>query len=239
MYERNAIVLERYFENLFGFNKENNLRTNYENYGKIIEQVKEYQEITEEEERVIGKFDEVATEIEDIQKEQAKLYESNLELERERNILFNDLGENPNTLDSKLQKIEEKMDKNNEKLVKLRERYVKALVIFTERQKERNKNARIRRNAESTYIDNREKANQLFDIIEIKDVLKVKGFIGSDKEENAKEITREPDFVEEHPASKGIDMDWSFEELMKEAKKSNVDMLELLQGKISITEVMV
>ena len=97
MYERSAIVLERYFENLFGFNKENNLRTNYENYGKIIEQVKEYQEITEEEERVIGKFDEVATEIEDIQKEQAKLYESNLELERERNILFNDLGENPNT----------------------------------------------------------------------------------------------------------------------------------------------
>ena len=31
MYERSAIVLERYFEKVFGFNKENNLKTNYEN----------------------------------------------------------------------------------------------------------------------------------------------------------------------------------------------------------------
>ena len=69
--------------------------------------------------------------------------------------------------------------------------------------------------------------------------MKMLGETSEKKEENAKEITREPDFVEEHPASKGIDMDWSFEELMKEAKKSNVDMLELLQGKISITEVVV
>ncbi len=59
------------------------------------------------------------------------------------------------------------------------------------------------------------------------------------KEEIAKEITKASDFVEEHPASKGNSVDWSFEELMKEAKKSNMDMLELLQGKISITEVVV
>ena len=69
--------------------------------------------------------------------------------------------------------------------------------------------------------------------------MKMLGETSEKKEENGKEITRQPDFVEEHQASKGIDMDWSFEELMKEAKKSNVDMLELLQGKISITEVVV
>ena len=81
MYERSAIVLERYFEKLFGFHKENNLKTNYENYSKIIEELKEYQKTIEEEEKVIQKFYEVALEIEEIQNEQEKLHESNLELE--------------------------------------------------------------------------------------------------------------------------------------------------------------
>ena len=106
MYERSAIVLERYFEKVFGLNKENNLKTNYENYSKIIEEIKEYQKILQDEEKVISKFDEVATEIEDIQSRQSKLHEANIELENQRNRLFNDFSENPNTLDSKLQKIE-------------------------------------------------------------------------------------------------------------------------------------
>ena len=53
------------------------------------------------------------------------------------------------------------------------------------------------------------------------------------------EIVMESDFVEEHPVDKGMDVEWSFVDFMKEAKKGNRDMLELLQGKISITEVMV
>lgn len=188
MYERSAIVLERYYEKIFGFNKENNLRTNYEIYQRIIEEVKEYQKIVEEEENMIGKFDEVAIEIQEIQNVQAKLHESNLELEKERNILFNDLGENPNTLDNKLQKIESKMEENNENLKELREKYVKALVIFTERQKERNKYARIRRTAESNYISNIESANKIFEQIEIKDAYEMKKFIDSDKKEKQQEI---------------------------------------------------
>ena len=113
MYERSAIVLERYFEKIFGFTKENNLKLNYENYCKMLEAVKEYQKVVEEEEKGIVKFDEVAKEIEEIQNEQAELHKSNLELENARNVFFNDLGENPNTLDTKLQKIEGIMDENN------------------------------------------------------------------------------------------------------------------------------
>lgn len=188
MYERSAIVLERYFEKNFGFDKENNLRANYENYGRVIEEVKEYQRIIEEEEKVIGKFDEVATEIEEIQKKQEGLYESNLELENERNRFFNDLGENPNTLDNKLQKVEETIEENNEKLKKLREKYIKALVIFTQRQKERNKYARIRRTAESNYMTNIENANKIFEEIDTKDVQKMKKFIDLDKEMNQQEV---------------------------------------------------
>ena len=41
MYERSAIVLETYFEGVLGFNKGNNLKTNYDNYKRIIEEIKE------------------------------------------------------------------------------------------------------------------------------------------------------------------------------------------------------
>ena len=69
--------------------------------------------------------------------------------------------------------------------------------------------------------------------------MKMLGETSEKKEEKAIASDVALDVVEEHPASKGNSVDWSFEKLMKEAKKSNVDMLELLQGKISITEVVV
>ena len=188
MYERSAIVLERYFEKVFGFNKENNLKTNYENYSKIIGEIKEYHKIIEEEEKVISKFDEVANEIEEIQNKQLNLHESNLELENQRNKLFNDLSENPNTLDNKLQKIEEKIEKNNEELKGLRERYVKAIVIFTERQKERNKYARTRRTAETNYMNYIDNANKMFGAINEKDIKIIQQFIDTDKEKTKQQI---------------------------------------------------
>lgn len=190
MYERSAIVLERYFDKIFGKNKENNLKTNYGNYTRIIEELKEYQRIIEEEEKIIRKFDEVAVEMEKIQKEQSEIHESNLEMENERNKLFNDLGENPNTLDNKLKKIEDVLEGNNQKLKKLREDYVKAMVIFIERQKERNKYARVRREAESNHRNNIEYAKKMFELINPKDVQEIKNFINSDKEKNKKEITQ-------------------------------------------------
>ena len=139
MYERSAIVLERYFEKIFGLDKENNIKTNYKNYEQIVNVVKEYKKTSEEEEVVMDKFDEVASEIENIQSKQTKIHEQNLEIENQRNKLFNDLGENPSILDTKLQKLELMTEKNNEELKDLRIRYVKAMVLFTERQKERNK----------------------------------------------------------------------------------------------------
>ena len=48
---------------------------------------------------------------------------------------------------------------------------------------------------------------------------------------------RETDFAEVHPTGNVTDMEWSFVELIKEAKKCNMDMIDLLHGKISITEV--
>ncbi len=188
MYERSAIVLERCFEKLFKFNQEINLKTNYINFSEIVEQIKEYQKTSIEEENVIGKFDEIAEKIEGIQKQQIKISEANLELETERNKLFNDLGENPNALDSKLNSIEKTLNANNETLRNLRSEYVEALVIFTERQKERNKYSRLRRKVEADHINNIKNANKEFEKIDVKDVQSLKKYINVDKEKKKKKI---------------------------------------------------
>ena len=49
MYERSAIVLERYFDKLFGFNKENNLKDSFLNFKDLIEEIKEYKSMVTEE----------------------------------------------------------------------------------------------------------------------------------------------------------------------------------------------
>ena len=180
MYERSAIVLERYFEKIFGLNQENNLKTNYKNYEQIVKVANEHNKTSEEEEKVMEKFDEIASEIENIQSRQTKIHEQNIEIENYRNKLFNDLGENPSTLDTKLQKLELNTEKNNEELRELRSKYVKAMVMFTERQKERNKYARIRRASEADYRNQVMIAKKIFESINKNDVKKVQEFINTE-----------------------------------------------------------
>ena len=188
MYERNAIVLERYFEKIFGLTKENGLKTNFENYIQIIETINDYKKIADEEETSIVKFDEVAEEIETIQKRQTKLHEMNIDLENQRDKYFNDLNENPSTLDNKIQKIEDKLDSNNEELKDLRSKYVKAIVFFVERQKERNKYARTRRTAETNYRNQINKSIKMFEEISINDIKKIQDFSHTENEKIEKEI---------------------------------------------------
>ena len=48
MYERNAIVLERYFDHLFGYDIKNNLKTNFKEYSELVKSLEEYKQISEE-----------------------------------------------------------------------------------------------------------------------------------------------------------------------------------------------
>lgn len=182
MYERSAIVLERYLDRLFGFDKEGNLRENFYNFKELIEELKEYQTVITEEEKIITKFDDIAKEIQAIQKLQEKLCLSNQKLEDERNKLFNSIDENPNSIQSKLEKIEKIVEENNEGLKKLREEYIRAFVIFIERQKERNKCAREKRVIESNHIASIKRATNQFKQIPMQDVQKMKKFINDDKQ---------------------------------------------------------
>ena len=180
MYERSAIVLEKYFDNMFGFNKKENLKTNYQNYKDIMEEMQQYQAVAQEEEKVIQEFDEVAKEIQSIQKTQETLSKSNQKIEAERNELFNDLGEEPVSIDKKLQKIENVAESNNQKLKELREEFVNYFATFVEKQKERNRCSKARRTAEANHIALIQKINQSIESIEKEDIQKVKSFMDAE-----------------------------------------------------------
>ena len=81
MYERSAIVLERYFEKLFGLENKNNLKTTFENYDVLIDAITEYQKVLTEEEITINNFEKTANIIQGLQLKQEKLYNANIKNE--------------------------------------------------------------------------------------------------------------------------------------------------------------
>ena len=113
---------------------------------------------------------------------QTELHEQNFNLETARDQLFNDLSENPSSLDQKLKKIEDVLEKNNNELKEIREKYVKALVIFTERQRERNKYAKIHRTTEAEYLAHAKQAVKNFDEVDPKIIEIAKKFVELSKD---------------------------------------------------------
>ena len=105
MYVRSAIVLEKYFNNIYGSDKKVNLKTIYKDYKEIVEEIKSYQTIIQEEDAIINGFEEAANEIRMIQQEQKKIYKVNIKLEEDRNQLFDNLDEDSSSIEKKLIKM--------------------------------------------------------------------------------------------------------------------------------------
>lgn len=188
MYERSAIVLERYFNTMFGFDKRINLKTIYKDYKDVIEEIQKYQTILEEEDKVINEFDEAANEIRKIQQEYKRINKSNIKGEEDREQLFSSLDESPENIDKKLKKIEEIVNKNNERLGELREEFINSLTKFSNKQKERNKYSRNRREEEKNHLQIIEKSNKDMDEIDISILKELKEFINSENENEKDEI---------------------------------------------------
>ena len=112
MYERSAIVLERYLSKIFGQENDTSIKASYQIYKDILEEMEKYQVITEEEEKVINEFDEIAKKMQSIQKKQETLCSDSIEQEEERNKLFNDFEQDPSLIERKLLKIEKVIEEN-------------------------------------------------------------------------------------------------------------------------------
>ena len=187
MYERSAIVLERYIEKVLKLDKENSLKRNNKNFGELIEEIESYQNVTEKELEIIQEFDDTAKEIESLQQEQEKLYKANKKLEEERTQLFTELGEDAEVLDIRLKKIENVLEKNNEKLKEIRSEFIKNLTDFSKKQKNRNKCEKARRIGEASHIGYIERMHTEFEELDVKDLVSLKDFINFEKEQVRKE----------------------------------------------------
>ena len=182
MYERSAIVLEKNFNTILGFDKKPNLKTIYKDYKEITEEIQKYQSILEEEDKVINEFDETANEIRKIQQEQKRLYKSNIKLEEDRNQLFDNLEDEPEVIEKKLLKIETTVSENNQKLEEIREKYIKTITEFEQKQQDRNACSKDKRAEEKKHLQLIEKITNDFKEIDKEMAKNIKTFISTDEE---------------------------------------------------------
>lgn len=220
MYERSAIVLERYMEEILELNKPYNLKKNAENYEELINKIENYQIMTEKELKVIQDFEDTVKKIEDFQKQQENLYKSNRKLEEERKELFNDLGEEPKVLESKLKKIEKSIEKNNHQYEEIREQFIQQLWNFSQKQKDRNKCEKAKRIGEAKHIEYIKQVKENFSQIDINSVVNLKDFITSEKEQVKEEAL-------EVMTKNGKNERVAFnQEVLKKAIKARIDIAE-------------
>ena len=151
MYERNAIVLERYFDRLFGYDEKNNIKNNYANYVELVNQIEKYQEATQNEDKIIIEYDQGISKIKELQKQQELLFRKNIKLQEERRSVFENTDENIDSLKSKLMRIEQETKQNNEQMESNGKNYIEELNQFNEISANRNQSSRKRRIIESDY----------------------------------------------------------------------------------------
>ena len=188
MYERNAIVLERYFYELFKYKEKSNLKENYKNYCTLIEKFEKYKNATEAERIATSEFEKVTDEIKKIQKNGEKLYNRSAKLEYSRYIVFENIEEKTEEIKRCLEKIEKDVEKNmlalqsldKDFMVQLEDYKIKKDNLFT--CQEENKRAK------ESYEKILEKTKIIYENISEEDINIAKDFIQDDNKDKKKEL---------------------------------------------------
>ena len=186
MYERNAIVIDRYFSSVFGYDKKSNLKNNANNYFELVGILEKYQEASETENNVMDEFEKIANKIKEIQKKQESLDKKALKYYENRKSLFQSLEEDEEALKEKFKKNEEDIKKNENEIKENSDSFVTGIKEFNEKSEIRSKCGRERRIIESDYQKILNVASENFTNI-LKDKLReIKGFLKSEDKENVK-----------------------------------------------------
>lgn len=180
MYERSAVILERYFARGFHYNERSNVRNNCTNYYKLVEDLEKYLEISKLEDESIEECEEIAQRISKTQKEQGALYEKVIKMQEERNSLFENIDESADELGKKLKHLECEIDKNNENMKSLSREFEQEIQEFNEKSDVRSQHGKKRRKIESTYRDTLEKATHEFSNIDLKDLKSINTIISAE-----------------------------------------------------------
>lgn len=151
MYERSAIVLERYFNNILGYFSENNLKVNFENYCGLVEKLDKFQACYEQEQVATQEFEDLTVKLKAIQQTQEKLYKKSAKLEYNRNILFNNIDDKIEDIERCLLKIENDIDKNEETSKNLRMNFINTLNAYHEKNNILVKSQKAKKDSENVY----------------------------------------------------------------------------------------
>lgn len=184
MYERSAIVLERYFDNLLNYRRECNLRDNYNNYCELVERLEKYQINYQKELAATKEYNTSLEKIKEIQLAQKNLYKKSAKLEYDRNLLFNNLDGKIEDIRKCIEKIEEDVKENNVAMQETKENLLGALEDYNEKKFELSKCKRYKKMAENDYNELYEISKNNYDGITTEDVADVKAFAKFDDEEN-------------------------------------------------------
>ena len=188
MYERNAIVLERYFYEIFSFKNKINLRDNYNNYCKLFECYGILCDAKEKEELCKNEFDIASKEISRFQKTQEKLYNKSAKYEYSRYIIFSNISELPEKIEKHLNKVDSDVQKNNDELRELGEKFVQAVITYNEKSENLKNATEARQKAQKEYDNAYSKAQDCYNGITSELLDNAKSFIDSDNKDNRKAL---------------------------------------------------
>lgn len=163
MYERSAIVLERYFENLLDYRRECNLRDNFNNYCELIEKLEKFQTNYQKELEATQEYNDSLRKIKSVQLAQDKLYKKSAKMEYNRNLLFNNIDGKVDDTRKCIEKIEADVEKNNEAMKENKENLLNAMTGFNDRKFELSKCKRYKKMAENEYNEIYEVAKKNFE----------------------------------------------------------------------------
>ena len=151
MYERNAIVLERFFDDLFGNNEAFNLKDNFIKYDNLVECSAKYAEATDSEDKIMQEYEDIANRIKNIQKNQEILNQESVEFHEERNNIFQNIAEEPENIQKSFDKLNKKIDENSEKIRQNEKNFVSVISKFNEKSDVRNTLGKERKKVEEDY----------------------------------------------------------------------------------------
>ena len=175
MYERNAIVLERYFCKKLGYQKTNNLKENFSNYCNLLDKIEQFQIKSEAENKSLTEFNDVSNKLASIQQMQEKLYKRNAKLEYSRNLIFGNIEEDVNELSKCLNKIESDISKTQTAFIETRENFISTVELYQTKKKELDLAIQNKNEAEEEYNSVLENAKANFENIELDIVDYIKG----------------------------------------------------------------
>ena len=188
MYERNAIVLERYFNQMFGYNMKNNIKTNFDDYCDLVECLEKYKDISDEEDIIMQEYDAIANKIRDVQKRQELLNKKNEKYQKEREEVFQNIDENVDTIQKKIDQVNNNIQSLDEQIRENANEFVGIVAEFNEKSNTRTVYGRSRRNIEGEYNTKLNKILDDYQNIDVDIERRAKQFIDMPTEDIEKEL---------------------------------------------------